>query len=506
MGRIIWLFGVICLVFAAGRVEAQSGSLTIGTTEPLANLDPADSGDFFNWALLAHLYTGLTRQKPGSLEFELALAETHTVSDDGLTHTFVLRPDAAFSDGRPITAQTFADSINRAIRLRGRGISVIAPYVHSVTVVNGALALRFIAPRSPDFVRALIALPPYFPTHPISFPAGRLERAPDNPITNGVYRVEAREPGRLALVADPAWRGEPPQTREITLRSYELPADLRAALKAGEVDLAWRVVTHEDVEDATRTGAIQVVRAPGMQAFYLLIGQDEPPFDDPIARRALLYLLDRERATRLGLNGTAAPLYTLLPPPLASEGAARYPAFDLDQGLAVLAEGGYSNLKRIEADLQLSRPLYGDLYAAAADALINILARQEAFRIGRFDIEPTTFREQIERGAFRLAIIGWTPAIPHPDAYLRALLAGEIAAENYRNPQIAAALDQAMLESDPAKVAALYEGVQALAAEDIFAIPLWQALQTALIGPTIDPASVVIELNYLLHLDSLAQR
>src|SRR5262245_49908705 len=103
----------------ANAADGQPNAITIGTTDALVNLDPADAGTFASWELLTHLYTGLTRQLPGKLKYELALAASHTISADGLTHTFAIRPDAAFDDGTPITAQTFADSINRVVKLNG---------------------------------------------------------------------------------------------------------------------------------------------------------------------------------------------------------------------------------------------------------------------------------------------------------------------------------------------------------------------------------------------------
>src|SRR5205085_391757 len=109
---------VIGVCYANFRPARASATLTIGTTEALINLDPADAGDVFSWEVLSHLYTGLTRQLPGTLRYDLALAATHTVSGDGLTHKFTIRPDAAFDDGTPISVRTLVDSINRVLRLQ----------------------------------------------------------------------------------------------------------------------------------------------------------------------------------------------------------------------------------------------------------------------------------------------------------------------------------------------------------------------------------------------------
>src|SRR5207244_4196867 len=149
------------------------------------------------------------------------------------------------------------------------------------------------------------------------------------------------------------------------------------------------------------------------------------------------------------LRDTAVPLYGLIPPELG--GSPVYPGYDVDQAGKVLAEGGYSQYKRIESEFQVSRAMYGDLVLDAADLLNHTLTRQEAFRIALSDTEPRTFLDQIERGTFRLILVGWTPVVPHPEAYLRPLLhsTGQIAAgAHYANAEVDRLLDQAALSSD----------------------------------------------------------
>ncbi|MCC7452188.1 MAG: hypothetical protein IT324_32610 [Anaerolineae bacterium] len=502
----VLLVALLVVIPHVSHVIRAQNALTIGTTESLVNLDPADAGDVFSWEVLTHLYTGLTRQIPGSLNYELALATSHTVSTDGLTHTFAIRPDAAFSDGTPITARAFADSINRVLAFKGRGSIAVAPYIKSAAAnSDGTLAITLITPI--PYMEQLLALPPYFPIHPAQLAVNRLNPAPDQLIGNGVYKVGAFEPGKLLmLVADPAWKGTPPAAPTITIRHFDNPADLREALKAGQVNIAWRGLSADDIENATQVQGIKLTNAPGLQTFYVLLDQKDPPYSDPVVRRGMTYLLDREQAVNLGLRGSGIPLYTLVPPELAGAQAASYPKLDADQARSVLEPAGYSKYKRIESQFQTARLIYGELYASAADRLNLGLSRNEAFRIGRMDTEPNTFRDQIERGTFQLMLVGWTPLVPHPDAYLRPLLAskGQLAAgAHYANPTVDKLLDQAAITTDPSAQMALYQQAQTIAAQDIVAIPIWQARQQLLAWDTV--SGITIESNYLLRYDSLKQ-
>lgn len=498
----------VCLlalcVQMAPTVAQEAQPLVIGTLERIATLDPADSGDFFTWEVLAHLYTGLTRQQPGSLEYDLALAVSHAVSADGLTHTFAIRPDAAFSDGTPITAGTFAESITRTLRLSGRGAAAIRDVIQSAVVDDeGALSIRLARPAPASYLLQVLALPPCFPVHPASFPSERLIAAPDSIIGNGVYRIDSITPRELTLVADAAWDGDPPATPRLILRRYDFPADLRDALRAGEIDIAWRGLPPDDADIALRIPGVSEMTFTGLQSFYALLSQRSAPFDDPAARRALLPLVDRDRAARFGLRGIGEPLYTLVPTPLAGDQAPRYPPFDLAAVPGALAEGGFSRFRQVMAEWQTARGLYGDAYLAAADAISDALVRHEAFRITRFDAVPDTFLSQLERGAFKIMIVGWTPLVPHPEAFLRPLLASGgalAAAAGYDNPEIDALLGQAARLDE---AAALYDEIQVIAAGAVAAIPLWRLHQVILFRETLDPASIIVEPNALLRYDRL---
>ena len=327
LGRLL-----ICMIILAGltlpaigMVHAQTAGIVIGTVEKLSTLDPADAGDVFTWEVLSHLFTGLTRQKTNSIEYELALASDHTVSEDGLTHTFTVRPNAAFNDGTPITAQTFADSINRTLKLNGRGGKIVAQYVKaaSADATANTLALELVKPL--PYVEQLVALPIFAPLPP-SYTADSFNNIPTTFVTNGIYKVEKFEASKsITLTADPAWKGDAPLTDSITITHYDLPADLRTALVDGSVDLAWRGLPNDDIDIALRASGIRSEHAPGLQSFYLLMDVTQKPLNNLIARQGTSYMMDRDRAVKVGLQNTADALYSLVPPQLDAQ-AAKYPA------------------------------------------------------------------------------------------------------------------------------------------------------------------------------------
>src|SRR5207247_1707982 len=123
---------------------------------------------------------------------------------------------------------------NRVLRLQARGSTVIAAYVKSAAVDGrGALVLTLLAPV--PYLEQLLALPPYAPLNPAIFRPDALNRTPDRWAGNGIYALKTIDPGQTITLV-PAALALP----TIVLRHFDNPADLREALKARTVDLAWR--------------------------------------------------------------------------------------------------------------------------------------------------------------------------------------------------------------------------------------------------------------------------
>jgi peptide/nickel transport system substrate-binding protein len=494
-----------------GAVRGQDAPprLVIGTIERLATLDPADADHFFAWEALSHLFTGLTRQVPGTLGYELALASDHRVSADGLLHTFTIRPGAAFNDGTPITAQTFADSITRLLSLNGRGGKIAKRYVTSASADAAANTLTLGVAKPIPFMKELLALPLFAPLHPEVYPRTAFAAAPGAFIGNGPYRVESFEPSRaLVLSADPGWRGGRPANATVTVQRFAFPADLREALIAGEVDLAWRGLSFDDVDIALRSPQVRAQRSPGLQTFYLLIDVVEEPLNDVIARQGISLMMDRERAAAEGWLNTVTALYTLLPTELSTPDAPTYPVYDYDEAERVLRTGNYTRYRRVESTMQSARTLYGELYAAGVSTINTNIQRQLTFGFGFFDTEPETFLEQIERGQFNMLYVGWTPIVPHPHAYLEPLLASDgflAAGAHYKNAEIDALLNRAALPPAlSADHAALYRQAQAIALADRFVVPLWQTQQVVVMRAGVE--GVQIAPNFRLWYENLMKK
>ena len=102
-------------VSAAPISRAPQDNLFFATsTEPLG-IDPALTDDMDSANLNINIYESLLRFKKGTAaaEVEPALAESWTISDDGLVYTFNLRKGVKFHDGTPFNAEAVKFNFDR---------------------------------------------------------------------------------------------------------------------------------------------------------------------------------------------------------------------------------------------------------------------------------------------------------------------------------------------------------------------------------------------------------
>jgi len=85
----------------------------VGATD-FGTLDPALVQLAIDTEPIDAIFTGLV-EFDHTLQIKDQLAASHSISSDGLTYTFTLKPNLKFSDGTPLTSQDVVYSINRTL-------------------------------------------------------------------------------------------------------------------------------------------------------------------------------------------------------------------------------------------------------------------------------------------------------------------------------------------------------------------------------------------------------
>ncbi len=365
---------VLLLLLAAvapPAAAAPEGTLTWGLHVTLAAkwLDPGDTEAFINpFMVLYAVHDALVKPMPAG-DNTPSLAESWTVSRDGLTYDFLLRKGVKFHNGDPVTAEDVKFSFDR---YRGAAAKLLKDRVREIQVVDPG-RIRFVLKEAwPDFMT-------FYGTSATGaawiVPKRYLEKVGDDgflkaPVGAGPYRVVSFNPGiDLVLEAfDGYWR-KTPSVKRLVFRSMPDETTRAAALKAGDVDIVY-LLSGPTAEEIKRTPGFKLVAAKPPGVPYLdLPEQWDPksPWHDRRVRLAASLALDRNALNQAETLGLSRPTGGLIPRVLEFAKVFEPPPYDPAQAKKLLAEAGYPS--GFDAgDLTPFPPFFG-----LAEGLVNYL-------------------------------------------------------------------------------------------------------------------------------------
>ena len=315
----------------------EGGTLTIAFAEAPGSLDPAFAVDRTAGNLVGNLFDSLVRLG-AELEPEPALAREWRVSEDGLTVTFLLRPEARWTNGEPVVAADFEAAWKRVLspglasplasRLFGiRGAAAyhrctsrcsdLADAVGVSAPDDHRLVVRLVAPQ-PWFVR-LTALPPFLPVHMrtvLRHGAGWTE--PGTIVSNGPFVLGGRTENTVSLVRNPRFRA----AARVSIARVEgvVMPDERARVQAFDdgtvLALDGAPLPEPDLpglRERLEFEAYPTLRTT-TYAFNLA------SITDVRQRRAMTLAVDREALVENATRGGEAPAMRFVPDGMPSEG------------------------------------------------------------------------------------------------------------------------------------------------------------------------------------------
>lgn len=238
------------------------------------------------------------------------LAESYEVSEDGKTYTFILREDAEFTNGTPVTA---ADVVYTVTKAQDPGLKspVYANWAGVRAEAVDARTVRFTLqkPYVPFLGVTTLGILPSRLWQNISdeeFPFSILQT---NPVGAGPFKVTkvSRDASGLVksmeLSANDSYAPGRPYLDSIRFNFYARAEDLRAALAKGDVESAY---------DVSADGALT---APYARVFGVFWNPNEKQvLVRAEVRKALSLALNRERIVTEVLGGYATPIMGPVPP------------------------------------------------------------------------------------------------------------------------------------------------------------------------------------------------
>jgi len=293
------------------------------------------------------------------------MAESYTVSKDGLVYTFKIRKDARWSNGDPVTAYDFEYGMKRTLNPKyGKGsffgglwyIKNAKDFAESQIDDPNKVGIKALDAHTlqitldephPDFITTM-ALPTAYPVHKASVEKLELDAfKPGNLVTNGPYKLQSWTPNvEIVLVKNPYYYD-----------ADKVDVDKVVGLLGGNAFLMYQ----RDEVDLISVGAAQlpiIEKNPTLKKelkifdqstsnlMARLISTNPALFDDIRVRLALSKAIDREKICKYVFKGLASPVYSWVTS-LIPGSAANDPdvvdalKFDLKKARELLAEAGY---------------------------------------------------------------------------------------------------------------------------------------------------------------------
>ena len=493
--QMMMLTASACIAAVASGLPAAAATPADTLVEALAiddiiTLDPGEAFELSTAEITANSYSLLVRLDANDTsKIQPDLAESWTISEDGLTYTFKLKPGLTFASGNPITAEDVAFSFERAVKLdknpafllnqfglTGANVAEKARAVDATT-----FALTVDQPYAPSFVLNVLTstvgsvvdkkvvmehAKAVTPTDEYKYDTDfgneflKTGYAGSGPFVTKVWKANEA----VVLERNDKYFGEKPKLARVIYRHMKESSGQRLALEAGDIDVA-RNLDPGDVEAVQKNGALKTVSAAKGTVYYISLNQKNPNLAKPEVVEAMKYLLDYDAVGSTLIKGIGEIHQTFLPK--GQLGALEDKPYKLDVAKAkeLLAKAGLKDGFTVTMDVRNTQPVTG-----IAEAF-----QQSAAKAGiKVEIIPGDGKQTLTKYRARnhdIYIGQWGSDYWDPNSNAETFSANPDNSDEsksktlaWRNawdvPALTAETKAALLEKDAAKRAEIYEDLQ----------------------------------------------
>ena len=332
----------------SGEAGEKRDDVVVGVNLSMNTLDPMHALKRPEQEILANIQDNLLRLVDG--KYEGSLAESFSVSEDGMHVTIKLREGITFHNGDPFTTEDVAytmDSLKDSTLYANE-----ATYYSNTEIIDDYNCIIHAATQTPLFMLSLTTI------NMISEQAVNelKEDYAMNPVGTGPYKFVSYDGfNNVVLEANEEYWGGAPEIKKLTYRIFSDDQTMTMALDAGEIDIIGgldptNAIRYEGNEKFNVTWK----ESDGIQ--LLLFNVNYPPFDKKEVRQAISYAIDRESINAIVGEGkchvtdvfftdrlAAAPDYEDLP----------HYEFDLEKAKELMTEAGYPDGFTLEEPVRI---------------------------------------------------------------------------------------------------------------------------------------------------------
>jgi oligopeptide transport system substrate-binding protein len=281
----------------------------------IATFDPAEGTDSNSIAAIDTVFTGLV-QLNDKLEVVDQLASGYTVSADGLTYTFTLKPNLHFSDGAQLTATDVAYSIDRALSpsissLNGVTLTYLGLIKDSASRASGKIPTLIgdsLIVTDPNTIQIIVSKKTAYFLEALTYPTAYVveqsvitkwgikwtDHLSDNNGDggDGPWKVQSySHTTGIVLVPNTYYYGKAQTLQRLELDFYKDTNTMYSAYLANQIDNS-AVPSADDTQAEAKTKEFREYGS--LAIFYLTMNYLYKPFDDIKIRQALSLAVNRD--------------------------------------------------------------------------------------------------------------------------------------------------------------------------------------------------------------------
>ncbi|KUL40953.1 ABC transporter substrate-binding protein [Streptomyces regalis] len=482
------------LLTGCGTETGDSGgtgtSVVMGMSDDVLATDPASGYDPGSWLLFNNVFQSLLSFPKGATEPQPEAAEQCTFSGTEATvYKCTLRDGLKFSNGDVLTSDDVKFSFDRMLKINDPdGPAVMFPTLDKVeTPDDKTVVFRL---NTPDAT---------FPSK-IASGAGSIVdeeqydaeglRKDGEAVGSGPYKLDTFDDNEAVFSVNENYKGAAEvQNSGVTLKFFHGDQGaLKQALLADEVDIAYRGLTAGDIADIEKSGGdsgVEVVEGSSAEVQHLVFNMDDPVAGKLGVRKAIAYLIDRDALIKDVYQGTASPLYSIIPAGISGHNTAFFDTYGARpskaKAAAALQDDGITGKVKLTLWSTPSR------YGPATDQELKAIA-QQLNDSGLFDADVQSvafdqYEKDVAAGKYGVYVKGWIPDYPDADNFTAPFFGeGNVLSNNYSNRSITGTLiPRTAAESDRSATDDEFGRLQDIVARELPVLPVWQAKQYAVV-------------------------
>ncbi|RXT07907.1 ABC transporter substrate-binding protein [Ammoniphilus sp. CFH 90114] len=474
-----------------GSNDPQAGGvLRLARHQDVSSFDPIVPTDNMSIWTILNLYDQLVRLNADGSDIEPGLATDWSISDDGKSYTFNLRPGVKFHNGMPVTAQDVKFSLERAKSDESNWNWMYTAFDSVEVKSNSQVVIHLNTPYIPLLSTLALFSSSIVPEQIVK--ENGKDYLTNNPVGSGPFMLDNWQRGqKVVLKKNPEyWQAGKPYLDGVEF--LQVPEDTAKIFKlqAKELDIASNV-PFNTLEQLKTDPALEVIVAPFARVDMIPINTTKEPFNDVKIRQAMNYAVNKKDIIQAVLMGQGEPAASYLPKVMYFNDQLKGYPYDLEKAKQLMSESSRPNGFKTTLTINAGNEINSQVAVIVKEQLKEI-----GIDIEIQQLEPGVVDELLASMKYDLITTYYSSDIIDPDeiTMFGAVSTGGTNAyyTGYKNPRLDELAMQAQGENDADKRKEMYMEMQKMFSEDaphvfLFHVPSSYVTQKNVQGFTLSP-------------------